>query len=125
MTGIELVVLLAGVTAIALVNWYFFVAGRAPTAATHSVTGPDEVTITVQGGYEPALVRVRSGRPVRLIFDRQETSGCSEEIVIPDFGIRRFLPAFQRTTVEITPERAGKFPFTCGMSMMHGTIIAE
>jgi plastocyanin domain-containing protein len=121
----ELVALLAGVTAIAVVNWYFFVAGRTPVTAARSEADSDVVTITVQGGYDPALVRVRSGRPVRLIFDRQETSGCSEEIVIPDFGIRRFLPPFQRTTIEITPKRAGKFPFTCGMSMLHGTIIAE
>lgn len=125
MTGIEMLAIVAGLIAIALVNWYFFVAGRAPTAAAHGVTGTDEVTITVHGGYAPSMVRVRSGRPVRLVFDRQETSGCSEEIVIPDFGIRKFLPAFQRTVVEITPERAGSFPFTCGMSMLHGTIIAE
>jgi plastocyanin domain-containing protein len=125
MTGMELAILFAGITAIGWVNWYFFVAGRAPTAVTRSTTGPDEVTITVQGGYEPAIVRVRSGHPVRLIFDRQETSGCSEEIVIPDFGIRRFLPPFQRTAIEITPDHAGRFPFTCGMSMLHGAIIAE
>lgn len=125
MTGIELAVLLAGVTAIGWVNWYFFMARRTAIAATHGVTGPDEITITVRGGYEPALVRVRSGRTVRLVFDRQETSGCSEEIVIPDFGIRRFLPAFQRTAIEITPDHAGRFPFTCGMSMLHGAIVAE
>ena len=125
MTGIELSVLLAGIAAIAWVNWYFFVAGRTPAAVSQSATGPDEVTITVQGGYEPALVRVRSGQPVRLIFDRQESSGCSEEIVIPDFGIRRFLPPFPKTAIEITPDHAGRSPFTCGMSMLHGAIIAD
>lgn len=117
--------LLAGIAAIALVNWYFFVAGRAPAVATHRASGPDEITITVHGGYEPSVVRTRSGRPLRLVFDRQETASCSEELVIPAFGIRKFLPPFQRTAIEITPDRAGTFPFTCGMSMLHGTIIAE
>ena len=125
MSGIEIAVLLAGIATIALVNWYFFVAGRAPAAVAQRAAGPDEITITVRGGYQPAVVRARSGRPLRLIFDRQETAGCSEEIVIPDFGIRKFLPAFTQTAVEITPDRAGTFPFTCGMSMLHGTIVAE
>ena len=125
MTGTQILALGAGATLIALVNWYFFFAGRSAAVATAHGSGPDEVTITVKGAYEPSVIRARAGRPLRLIFDRQETAGCSEEIVIPDFGIRKFLPAFQRTTVEITPERAGTFPFMCGMSMLHGSIIAE
>lgn len=125
MTGTQLIVLAAGAALIALVNWYFFFAGRTAAVATPRGSGPDEVTITIHGAYEPSVVRARAGRPLRLIFDRQETASCSEEIVIPAFGIRRFLPAFKRTTVEITPEHAGTFPFMCGMSMLHGSIIAE
>jgi plastocyanin domain-containing protein len=125
MTGPELIVLMVGVTLIALVNWYFFFAGRSAVAATSRGSGPDEVMITIHGSYDPSVVRARAGRPLRLIFDRQETASCSEEIVIPAFGIRRFLPPFKRTAIEITPERAGTFPFMCGMSMLHGTIVAE
>jgi plastocyanin domain-containing protein len=62
---------------------------------------------------------------VRLVFDRQETSSCSEEVVIPDFGIRRFLPAHQKTAVEIDPREAGTFEFTCGMGMLRGKLIVE
>jgi plastocyanin domain-containing protein len=62
---------------------------------------------------------------VRLVFDRQETSGCSEEVVFPDFGIRKFLPAHRQTTIEITPERAGSYEFTCGMSMLRGRLTVE
>ena len=84
-----------------------------------------EVTIRVQGGYSPSSVRVRRGAPVRLVFDRQETNGCSEEVVLGDFGIRRFLPAHERTAVEFTPERAGTYEFTCGMSMLRGRVVVE
>jgi plastocyanin domain-containing protein len=63
--------------------------------------------------------------PVRLVFDRQETSGCSEEVVIPEFGVRRFLPAFKKTTVELTPEQAGSYDFTCGMGMLRGKLIVD
>ena len=118
-------VVLAGAAAIAWVNWYFFLAKRSAVTATAGTGGTQEVTITVQGGYEPAEVKVKQGLPVRLIFDRREDSSCSEEVVIPDFGIRKFLPAFQKTSVELTPEKVGAFDFTCGMSMLHGKLIVE
>jgi plastocyanin domain-containing protein len=125
MSEIEWVVVLAGIAAIAWVNWYFFFSHGPAAQAAAGAGGVQEVTINVQGGYSPAQVRVKRGAPVRLVFDRQETSGCSEEVVIPEFGVRKFLPAFQKTAVEITPERAGTFDFTCGMSMLRGKLTVE
>lgn len=119
MNATDWLVVTGGIGAIAWVNWYFFVAQRS------AVTAAAEVTITVRGGYDPAVIRVKAGVPVRLVFDRQETSSCSEEVVFPDFGVKKFLPAFQKTTVELTAPRAGKYGFTCGMSMLHGSLIAE
>lgn len=109
-----------GLAGIALVNWYFFGAGR--QAAT--VTG-SEVLIVVDGGYAPATIRAQAGRPLRLVFDRQDNASCSDEVVFPDFGIRRFIPTGEKTTIEITPPRAGRYDFTCGMSMHRGAVIAE
>jgi plastocyanin domain-containing protein len=127
MTLSEWIVILAGAAAIAWVNWYFFLARRGAASAVVAETrgGAQEVTIMVQGGYEPAEVKLKRGIPARLVFDRRETSGCSEEVVIPDFGIRKFLPAFQKTTVELKPETAGSFEFTCGMSMLRGRLVVE
>ncbi|MEW5930246.1 MAG: cupredoxin domain-containing protein [Gemmatimonadota bacterium] len=124
MSATDWLVVAGGLAALAWVNWYFFFAGG--TAATAAATGGvQEVVIGVRGGYEPARVRVRKGVPVRLVFDRQETSGCSEEVVIPEFGVRRFLPAFKKTAVELTPERAGSYDFTCGMGMLRGKLIVD
>ena len=125
MSATEWGVVLAGLAAIAWINGYFFFAGGAPATAAAAGGGVQEVTIGVRGGYEPARVRVKRGVPVRLVFDRQETSGCSEEVVIPEFGIRRFLPAFSKTPVELTPERAGSYDFTCGMGMLRGKLIVD
>lgn len=124
MSATEWLVALGGLAALAWVNWYFFLAGRTQATAA-AAGGVQEVTIGVDGGYEPARVRVKRGVPVRLVFDRQESSGCSEEVVIPEFGIRRFLPAFKKTAVELTPERAGSFDFTCGMGMLRGRLIVD
>ena len=118
-------VIVAGLAAIGWVNWYFFVAARSAVVAAPVAAGVPEVRITVRGGYDPSTVRVPAGRPVRLVFDRQETSGCSEEVVFPAFGIRKFLPAGQPTTVEITPPSPGRYEFMCGMSMLRGAIVAE
>lgn len=114
-------VLLTGMMAIGWVCWYFLLARRSSrTAAQHG--GIQEVEITVRGGYDPAEVVVRLGQPVRLWFDRQETSGCSEEVVFPSFGIRRFLPPHQRTAIELTPKDPGTHEFTCGMGMLRGRL---
>jgi plastocyanin domain-containing protein len=120
-TGADVLVILGGITAIAWVNWYFLLAGRQASEAVAGAGGVQEVRIRVAGGYDPAHVRVKRG-PVRLVFDRQETSGCSEEVVLPDLGIRRFLPAHEETVIEFTPERAGRYEFTCGMSMLRGSV---
>jgi plastocyanin domain-containing protein len=125
MSAMDWIIAAAGAAAIAWVNWYFFLAERQAAAATAGTGGVQEVTITVHGGYAPAEVRLRQGIPARLVFDRQETSSCSEEVVLPDFGIRRFLPAFQKTTVELTPDRTGSFEFTCGMSMLRGRLVVQ
>ena len=126
MTAIDWLMSLGGATAVLWVNWYFFLAQRSVGAAAAPLSGGvQEVTIAVRGGYDPATVRVKAGSPVRLVFDRQETSGCSEEVVLPDFGVRAFLPAHRKTTVEVTPQRAGVYEFTCGMSMLRGKLVAE
>ena len=123
MTGAEWGVVAGAITVIAWVNWNFFVAGR--SSALVAVSAADEVVIVVDGGYSPNAVRVPAGRPTRLIFDRRDDSSCSEELVIPAFNVRKYLPTGERTTIEITPPAAGSYPFTCGMAMLRGTIIAH
>ena len=121
----DVVVIAAGAAAIAWIYWYFFRAQGTVGTAAIAGSGPQTTTIVVRGGYEPATVRVRAGAPVRLVFDRQEANPCSEEVVFPDFGIRRFLPVHEKTAVEFTPVRPGTYEFSCGMSMLRGRVIAE
>ena len=125
LSATDWIVVVAGLAAIGWVNWYFFVASGSSAVAAPVGAGVPEVRITVRGGYDPATVRVPAGRPVKLVFDRQETSGCSEEVVFPAFGIRKFLPSGQPTAVEITPPAPGRYEFMCGMSMLRGTVVAE
>ncbi len=125
MPATDLVVLVGGLAMIAAIYWWFFRAGRQVVQASEGAGGVQEQLITVSGGYSPATVTVRAGRPVRLLFDRQETNPCSEEIVIGAFGVKKFLPAHQRTAVEFTPTTPGTFDFMCGMGMLHGKLIVQ
>jgi plastocyanin domain-containing protein len=124
MDASEIVVVVGGVAAIVFVLWYFF-GEREGVLAAVSIGGVQEVKITVKGGYDPDLIVVKQGQPVRLDFYRDETASCSERVVFGDFGIARDLSAFKTTSIEFTPEKSGEFSFTCGMSMMRGKLIVE
>jgi Cu+-exporting ATPase len=115
--------MLAAALSISGLSYFFFGPKRTQRAALHG--GVQEMAVTVKGGYAPDLIRVSQGLPVRLIFDRQEAGDCTARVVFPDLGLSRSLPAFTRTTVEFTPERAGRFEFACGMNMIHGTLLVD
>ena len=108
---------------IALINWYFL-GPRATAVASAAPGGVIDVTVRVEGGYTPAEIEVPAGSLVRMTFDRREDNPCSDELVIPDFGIRRNLPAFKKTVVELTAT-PGRHEFKCGMGMLHGAITAK
>ena len=80
----------------------------------------------MDGGYSPEIIRVQKGQPVTLNFYRKDPSDCLEEVVLGDFGVRKHLPLGQTTPIEIKPEQAGEYTFSCGMNMYHGKIkVAE
>jgi Cu+-exporting ATPase len=103
--------------------WFFF----GPKTARRAIVreGVQEVDVTVRGGYSPSVIRVREGVPLRIVFDRQEGGECTSEVTFPDFRLRRTLPAFARTAVDLLPERTGEFGFACGMNMVHGKLVVE
>ncbi len=103
--------------------WFFFGPKKAGSAALRD--GVQEVEVTVKGGYSPEVIRVRQGVPVRLTFDRQESGECTSQVVFPDFGVKQTLPAFQTTTVDLMPDRAGEYGFACGMNMVRGRLVVE
>ncbi len=130
MTALEWMVVAAGVMSIAWVNWYFFGSRRGSVAAGAATAVPAnggvaEAVIVVDGGYSPSTVVAKAGVPVRLVFDRRDTASCSDEVVFPDFSIRRFLPTGERTVIEVTPPAPGRYEFMCGMSMLRGTLVVE
>lgn len=125
MTPDQLAVTLGGLAAIGFVVWFFWLQKAAGTRATLTSSGYQEATILVQGGYTPDTVVVERGTPVRLLFRREESSACSEQVVLGDFGKSARLPQGRTVAIELLPTEAGSYPFTCQMSMLRGTLIVE
>jgi plastocyanin domain-containing protein len=119
--GNKIFVTLGGLGLISLELWWFLFSKPKSHQATER-EGIQEITITVDGGYEPSQIVVRSGQKVRLNFDRQDPSSCLEEIRFPDFQIARKLPLDRVTAIEFTPEKPGRYEFTCGMNMFRGIV---
>lgn len=121
----EWIVTVSGIVLIVAIALYFFTKGKSVVTNASATNGVQEQLITVKGGYHPADVRLQRGVLARLTFHRDERTSCSEEVVIPEFGIKRTLPAFEKTVIEFTPTKAGTFEFMCGMNMLHGSLIVE
>ncbi|PSB15056.1 cupredoxin domain-containing protein [Phormidesmis priestleyi ULC007] len=110
-----------GLGLIGLELWWFLLSKpKSRKAATQG--GIQEITVTVDGGYEPSQIVVQAGQPVRLNFDRQDPSSCLEEVRFPDFRIAQALPLNQITAIEFTPEKPGRYEFACGMNMFRGVV---
>jgi len=125
MTIDQIAVTLAGALAIAAVAWFFWGPRRSGVQASLTPSGRQEATIVVKGAYTPSTIIVQHGMPVRLSFLRQETAACSEEVVFPDFARRAQLPEGELVAVDLTPEHAGEYEFTCGMGMLRGKLVAR
>jgi plastocyanin domain-containing protein len=81
--------------------------------------------ILVKGGYTPDTIIVRSGRPVRLNFRREETASCSDKVIFADFQKSAELPTGETVPVEFLPKQPGEFAFGCPMGMFRGRLIVE
>ena len=125
MASIQIIVTITGLALAAFVIWFFLFSKKKAKPAAESSEGFQEALITVKGGYDPDVIMVKQGKPLRLNFLRQETDDCSERVIFPDFNKNAVLAPFQTTPVEFTPDKKGEFEFTCGMGMIRGKLIVE
>ena len=125
MNTTQIVVTLVGFGIVGWIVWYFWLWKDEAVSAGVGAGGLQEVEVTVRGGYQPASIVVKAGRPLRLNFTRREASLCGEEVVLPEFGRRAHLPENETVGIEIIPPRAGEYEFTCGMNMYKGKLIVE
>lgn len=83
------------------------------------------IAITASGGYTPHKVLLQKDIPAKLVFTRKDTSSCLEEIVLPDFGIQKKLPVNKPITIDVLPDKAGRYTYSCGMHMFFGEVVVK
>ena len=125
MTPDQFLVTVGGLAAIGLIAWFFWLKRSPGVKASIVSDGYQEQMILVKGGYTPNTIRVTAGRPVRLLFRREETAACSEQVVLADFGKSAPLPTGQVVPIEFMPGEPGTHEFTCQMGMLRGQIVVE
>jgi len=117
-----IIVNILGLALIALVVWYFWLFRREGVQVA-MVNGVQEATIKVKGGYDPDVIVVQKGRPVRLNFLRQESAMCSEMVIFDKLQKSAKLPEGETVAIEFTPQQRGEIPFQCQMGMLRGKVI--
>ena len=73
-------------------------------------------------GYEPNVLYIKKGIPVRWVINVKEMSGCTNEIVLHGYDISKKL-SFGENVIEFTPKDLGEIKFSCGMNMVWGKFI--
>lgn len=117
-----MVVNLIGLALIAWIVWYFWIYKKEGVEVAE-VAGVQEINVVVKGGYDPDVIVVKRGKPVRLHFTRRESALCSEMVVFDKLGQSVKLPEGESVTVEFTPQQTGEIPFQCQMGMLRGKVV--
>ena len=118
----KLLVVVISSVLVGLIVWWFFGNKHYDVVDSVQVDSVQTATITVDGGYSPAVLSLKVGVPAEITFIRKDPSGCLEEIIMPDFGIAVKLPVNQPHVVSFTPQRTGEFTYTCGMRMFSAKV---
>ncbi|MCI0611915.1 cupredoxin domain-containing protein, partial [bacterium] len=88
--------------------------------------GYQEIDMKIENSlYYPNVLLVKKGVPLKINVHATDTAGCGSEIVIPDFKLRRIIPAGSDGVIELMPEKEGTFKFHCSMDMAKGKIIVQ
>jgi sulfite exporter TauE/SafE/plastocyanin domain-containing protein len=97
--------------------------GTGDTAFTPAIeNGVQIVNSVLSGGRYPAIT-VQEGIPVRWTINAPAGSinGCNNRMIIREYKIEhRFTPG--NNVIEFTPERSGRFPYSCWMGMIRSSI---
>ena len=84
-----------------------------PAVVTPAQPRAVEETIAVvvsDAGFRPAVVTLRKGEPIRLALSSGDREHC---FALEAFRIEKRVVAGKTTTIDLTPDRVGTFPFYC------------
>ena len=118
-------VIIGALSLIAFIVWWFFGKRTSSETEAHMSSHTQEATVTVNGGYTPNTVVLKQGVPARIVFERDDPSGCFNEVVFPDFGVHEVLPVGTPHPIDIDTSTPGEYQYSCGMNMFHGKVVIK
>ena len=121
----QIIVLIVGLVLIVFIAWWLFGKHEVSQESTTISADGQSATVVVNGGYNPAVLKLKQGVPVKLTFNRKDPPTCLEKVVFPDFGVDADLPVGQDVVITIDTSKAGEYEYSCGMHMFHGKIIIK
>lgn len=74
--------------------------------------GPDETieVVASRRGFQPRVVNVRKGQPVRLLLSSADGEHC---FALDALRVEKRIVPGRTTVLDLTPDRSGTFPFYC------------
>ena len=116
----KLLVLAISVFGMSFTYWFFLMKKERVVSITS-----DSVEIIVNGGYQPEVISIAKGKTTTINFLRTDSNNCLEEVILPDFKTRKFLPLNKKVSISVLPKQAGEYEIVCGMNMFHGKILVN
>ena len=98
---------------------------RKRSAEPPATTAASQKLIRVHGAYLPSVVHAQAGLPIQIVFLREETAACSEQVLFPAFGRSTMLPVGRRVVVELPACAPGTYEFTCAMGVLRGRLVVS
>jgi hypothetical protein len=96
--------------------------GQPPVVAPVGADGVQTLDLVIDGDtftYQPSVIQVKQGVPVRLNLKTSgRDPGCARLVTIRGLNVRGIATPGQVVPFEFTPQQAGTFEINCGMSMM-------
>jgi sulfite exporter TauE/SafE len=79
------------------------------------------MNLTLQG-YEPNILYIKAGIPVRWVINVKQMSGCTNSIILHGYDIEKDLKEGENI-IEFIPKETGEIKFSCWMQMVWGKFI--
>ena len=112
---------LIGILLIAFVIWWFWLSKPKLVQAKQDI-----VPIVVKDGvYSPARIEASSTKPITLEFLRQDSTSCSEYLMMEQLDIYEQLPLNKKHRIALGQLAPGTYSFTCQMKMYAGELIIK
>ncbi|MBL7141928.1 sulfite exporter TauE/SafE family protein [Patescibacteria group bacterium] len=104
-----------------------FIPRQATSQTEYLVTGDVEEYQVVRmdltyRGYSPNVIFIKKDIPVRWIINVKQMSGCTDEIIMPEYNIRKPLE-YGENIIEFVPKKLGDLKFSCWMQMVWGKFV--